>query len=401
MLVDLVRVVGGSPAFLSVYPVLSFGLGFVEAILLFTGAVGAYLRPNGSTYSLFGKDLLSRPKHFAMLLLFVAGTAVAEFYLLFAKPYSIVTASDFAGGAVMAVRYSLSFSVGIGVLFLFFLAYPVGLLVLGARRMKNTQMKRAQLGLAVGFAVSTAVYLFSSISLLDYGFDLTALTYAFLAVFFGLMARNFRHAALLAGFVSAAPAPSALQEVPSASRARSTSGDPVILREGELALLEVDTSSKFEERLDELVRDFRNEKRGVFLVSTKGSRLHSHFASLGEVRLYTMSESQHYIAPSQDGNEVNIPLFDAGVLLQVLDSTLSSAEPVSVIFDSISDMIVYLGFQPCYKFLRQAGEMVSGKKAIALFIMFSGAHDEKSITAVRSLFSSQLRLGPEGYVVVR
>src|SRR5580698_5033506 len=50
MLSDLVRILTDDPTFLSVYPLFSFGFGFVEAILLLTAAVGVYLRPNGSSY---------------------------------------------------------------------------------------------------------------------------------------------------------------------------------------------------------------------------------------------------------------------------------------------------------------------------------------------------------------
>jgi hypothetical protein len=59
------------------------------------------------------------------------------------------------------------------------------------------------------------------------------------------------------------------------------------------------------------------------------------------------------------------------------------------------------GFQTCYKFLKEAGEMTSGTKAIALFILFAGAHDERNVTAIRNVFPSRLRVGPVGFDVVR
>jgi len=63
--------------------------------------------------------------------------------------------------------------------------------------------------------------------------------------------------------------------------------------------------------------------------------------------------------------------------------------------------MIYSGFQPTYKFLRAAGEVMSGKKAVTLFILFSGAHDEKNVSAIRSIFPSQLKVGRDGIDVVR
>jgi hypothetical protein len=132
----------------------------------------------------------------------------------------------------------------------------------------------------------------------------------------------------------------------------------IALREGQLSLVEVDTSIRYEERLNDLVNDFRAEKRGVFVISAKGSRLYKFFSVVPGVKLYTMSESMRYIAPSTTrADEVNIPLFESGVLLEVLERTLGSSssstvsnELPAIIFDSVSDMMIYSGFPSCYKF---------------------------------------------------
>ncbi|HVC26546.1 MAG TPA: hypothetical protein VND40_00140 [Nitrososphaerales archaeon] len=403
MLVDLARLTAASPALLSAYPLLSFGLAFLESILLLTAAVGAYLRPNGSTYRLLFKDLRSHLAHLCMFVLFIGGTAAAELYLALFRPYTTVTAVDFAGGSVEAVVYSTAFSIGIGALFVLFLAYPIGLLVVGALRVRNPQMKRAQLGLAIGWAGSSAIYLISSLSLFSYALDVTAIAYVILSVFFGMIARNFRKAALFAGFVTPVAPQLAEPRQDWAPRTLSKDGQLVLFEEGELSLVEVETSDRYEEKMNSLVKDFLAERRGVFVISAKGSRLNAFFSAVPGVRLYTMSESTGYIAPSSTRtDEVNLPLYDSGVLLEVLDRTLASVgEPTAIIFDSVSDMMIYVGFQPCYKFLRAAAEIISGKKAIALFVLFTGAHDEMNVRAIRSIFPAQVRVGPEGFEVVR
>jgi len=64
-------------------------------------------------------------------------------------------------------------------------------------------------------------------------------------------------------------------------------------------------------------------------------------------------------------------------------------------------MLIYAGFESCYKFLREAGAMASGTKTVALFILFAGADDERSVTAIRSIFPSQLKVVADGVEVVR
>jgi len=399
---DLFRLLSASSSLMQAYPLFSFGVGFIEAILLLTAAVGAYLRPSGSSYRLFFKDIRDHPAHLLVFLLFILGTLAAEAYLALFKPFTVVVAQDFAGGSVMAVKYSSTFSLTIGALFAFFLAYPVALLVVGGLRMHNAQMKRAQLGLAIGFAGSSAIYLISSLSLFNYGLDVTAIAYIILAVLFGLAARNFRRATVFAGFVAVTPAPASAAPPPPYRAAYATSGTPVTLQEGQLTLVEVDTSSRYEDTLNALVVDFLQEERGVFVISAKGSRIHSFFAQVQGVKLYSMSESTKYIAPSTTNpGEVSIPLFDASILLEVLDRTLASAEPIAILFDSVSDMMIYSSFQPTYKFLKEAGAMISGKRAVALFTLFEGAHDEKNVMAIKSCFASQLKVGREGIDVVR
>ena len=56
--------------------------------------------------------------------------------------------------------------------------------------------------------------------------------------------------------------------------------------------------------------------------------------------------------------------------------------------------MIYLGHVPS-KFLKAAGEIASGKKAVVLFLLFSGAQNEMEAT------SAQVGVGPDGLDVVR
>jgi len=63
---------------------------------------------------------------------------------------------------------------------------------------------------------------------------------------------------------------------------------------------------------------------------------------------------------------------------------------VAVIFDSVSDLILTSGLEMTYKFLKQANEMLSRGKVTSIFLMTLGAHAEREVSIVKSLFGSIL-----------
>ena len=91
-------------------------------------------------------------------------------------------------------------------------------------------------------------------------------------------------------------------------------------------------------------------------------------------------------------------------MLDLIDKTISAATApaqVAMVFDSISDMVLSGGFEATYKFVKQVNETTGNGRTATLFLMTLGAHDEKVVSFVRSLFPTQLVDDASGLRVTR
>ena len=64
-------------------------------------------------------------------------------------------------------------------------------------------------------------------------------------------------------------------------------------------------------------------------------------------------------------------------------------------------MVLSAGFEATYKFVKQVNETTGNGRTAALFLMTLGAHDEKVVSFVRSLFPTQLVDDARGLRVTR
>jgi hypothetical protein len=195
--------------------------------------------------------------------------------------------------------------------------------------------------------------------------------------------------------------------LPSGARpaASQASGRPSAfnLEGGNPALLEVDASTNFERA----VREFATEKTSqgglVYAFTSKGSPVNNALTSMVGVRFYLLSSKVSYPKPSAVDNELLIPQGDFPVMLDLLDKTITSTgeTPVSIVFDSLSDFILSQGFDACYKFLKQAIEIVSRPKVSMVFLMTISAHDDKVANLIKSVFRMHLAYGAKGLRATR
>jgi len=73
----------------------------------------------------------------------------------------------------------------------------------------------------------------------------------------------------------------------------------------------------------------------------------------------------------------------------------------NIVFDNLSSLILFIGFEKTYGFLRYALELLALENGTSLFLFDPRAHDVKVASAFRSLFSDQITYGKEGLRVVR
>jgi len=144
----------------------------------------------------------------------------------------------------------------------------------------------------------------------------------------------------------------------------------------------------------DFARQSVSNNQTVYVFTAKGSPVYSALHNLNGVRFYILSSKVTYPKPEEgEPSQILVPANDQAVILDVLDKTVSAADSpaqVSVVFDSISDMILSASFEATYKFVKQVNEVTGNGKTTALFLMTFGAHEEKVVSFIRSLFPTQL-----------
>ena len=75
---------------------------------------------------------------------------------------------------------------------------------------------------------------------------------------------------------------------------------------------------------------------------------------------------------------------------KAFEAAAAAPAQVAFVFDSISDMVLSAGFEATYKFVKQVNETTGNGRTSTLFLMTLGAHDEKVVSFIRSLFTTQL-----------
>lgn len=395
MALDFTRVTVGGEDLMKVYPVLSISVGLAQAILLLAGAIAVYLEPINSSYSSFPAILAKAKVHAATFLIFVSFSIVAVLYIAFGGPPDIVTAVDLAGRNVPAMGVSHNSILLIISLLGFFLGYPVLLLLLASKKIKIPIFSRSLAILAIGWATVTTMYVIIESILWLYGIDATAVLYSFNAVVFFVATREFRNAAVLGGMVENLPSANAPVPKFSVRVGRETG----FLR-GTISLFEANPIVSYEMTLKGLAIELVSLKDSVFVITSKGSRVYRELSMVDQVRLFTMTTNVNYIVPTEKQSEVLIPSHDAPLLLDIIEKAVNAAttDGVAFILDSLSDMILDLGFKETYQFVKQALEICSKRRVTFIAILFQNAHDPSVLNAMRSLFSNHFvedaRVGP-------
>ena len=78
-----------------------------------------------------------------------------------------------------------------------------------------------------------------------------------------------------------------------------------------------------------------------------------------------------------------------------------SGQPLSLIYDSLTDLALSTNSQAAYKFASSAIERLSDPKITAIFLLNPAAHDQKDVYSLKGLFSNQATYGKQGTISVR
>jgi len=172
---------------------------------------------------------------------------------------------------------------------------------------------------------------------------------------------------------------------------------------GRNLFLEVDPASSYEE----LIKDFALEAAAniepIAAFTTKGSAVHSILSQRENVRFFLLTQLVSTPQTNSIRDEILLPANNTSLLLDALDKTLKaySYSNKNIIFDNLSTLVLSVGFEKAYNFVRYALDLLASKKTTALFLFSPSAHDAKVASGLRSLFNDQLVYDKNGLEIVK
>jgi len=385
--------------FLAVYTISNTTFVLADVFLLTLVAVAIYYRPSGKGPWDILKELGKHQTGTTLLLVYATYIAIAEAYLLIVQPWCAPTpitgptcspVTNILGAQVVATEFDPQYLAMLLGILMIFLVYPSSLLILARRRTADKEVRRAFTILPIAWVGIGIDLLVFNGYLLNTGIDASAVGYLFAAAAFSATAATFRRATMLSAFFQPGISAAGIAPPVSTFSGRLGSGPEAIL--GKVYLLEVNSSSNFEEPIKDLANELGANERVLFAFTAGGSPIHSALAGMANVRFFTMTRKVSYPKPGEGPDEILVPASDQSVLLNVLDKAITT-NPVlkfGVLFDSVSDLILSSGLEVTYKFLKQANEMLSTHGVTAVFLMTAGAHSEREVNVVKSLYSNIL-----------
>lgn len=148
---------------------------------------------------------------------------------------------------------------------------------------------------------------------------------------------------------------------------------------GKKVLLEFDPSTPY----TRLVRDFAlectNHNEAVIVLTKRGSAVRQAVEGEKDVELIEVAPDLMFSFILQKHEE----------------------QPLSLVYDNLTDLALSTNPQTAYKFASNATERLSDPKITALFLLNPAAHDSKDVYSLKGLFSSQATIGREGIGNIR
>jgi len=390
-----------TPIFMQVYTIFADSFILWDVALMMTIAAVVYYRPSVTSVWKMMTSLLSKQPFGALYAVYIAYIAVVDGYVVFATPYSIVQLRDLLGASVTSTAFNSTYLVLILGVLVVFMVFPTSIMFLAARKLTNPDARRAMIILPISWVCIGAELVVFNGYIIAEGIDASAFGYLIAAGAFVVTAAVFRRASVLASFFELAPVAHAVTaEV--APFSSEIGLDRPALREKNYFLM-VDPSSNYESAPRDFATELISSRMGFFAFTSKGSPVYAALQTVPEAKFYIMTSRVSYPRASEKPSEVLVPMNDLAVLLDVMDKTITSNPDtrIGVVFDTVSDLIVSAGFESTFKFLKQANEILTNGKATSMFLLTSGAHEDRVERLIRNLFSVQLAYDSRGLTVAK
>jgi hypothetical protein len=172
---------------------------------------------------------------------------------------------------------------------------------------------------------------------------------------------------------------------------------------GRHILLDFDPASNYEKVVGDFATEALANAEQVALFTHKGSAIYSALDNKKALKVILLT--QRISVPRVDAqmNAILLPANNASLLLDILDKTLKPLPHgnLNIIFDNLSSLILSIGLQKTYQFMRYTLDMLTSTNSTALFLFNPDAHDQRVTSSLRRLFSNHISYRKEGLQIVK
>jgi hypothetical protein len=171
---------------------------------------------------------------------------------------------------------------------------------------------------------------------------------------------------------------------------------------GRKILLEFDPASHYEKTIRDFATEALANAEPVVVFTRRGSAIRSSLDEQKAVRFFCLT--QRVSVPRElSEREILLPSSDTSLMLNVFDKMLK-AHPegvINIVFDNLSDLVLSIGFEKTYHFMRRAVEVLASPRITALFLINKFAHGPEVASSLRGLFGNQISFDKGGIQAVK
>jgi len=171
---------------------------------------------------------------------------------------------------------------------------------------------------------------------------------------------------------------------------------------GHKILLEFDPTSNYEKIIDSLAKESMANVEPIFIFTSSTSPIHSSLTEQPAIKFFLTSLSTS-TPKSTSENKVLLPAKNMPLILDAVSKVLEAYADVNCcfVFDILSDLLISIGQERTFTFLRHAVDMLSSEKITSLFLLNTSAHNAEVVSRVKMLLPNLLTYNKDGIKVVK
>jgi len=171
---------------------------------------------------------------------------------------------------------------------------------------------------------------------------------------------------------------------------------------GRRILLEFDPTSDYEKVIDSLAKESMANVELLFVFTSNTSPLRRYLAKQSAIKFFLTSLSTS-TPKSTSENTLLLPAKNTPLILDAISKVLETYADANVcfVFDILTELLTIVGRERTFNFLSHALDMLSSKNTTTLFLLNTTAHEPKTVSQLRSLFSDQLAYDKNGLEIVK